>query len=68
MSANTATDNGAVIKIGVDQTPRWPTPEEMILLERFDSLSSADRRAVILFADRLWLRAKYHIDKSHPSS
>lgn len=44
------------------------TSDEINLLDRFESLSNADKRAIVVFAERLRLRANYHTSKSLSSA
>jgi len=53
---------------GVESNLRRLTSDEIDLLERFESLSNADKRAIVVFAERLRLRADYHASKPLPSS
>lgn len=64
MSTNFATGDAPAREGGREAELRRLTSDEINLLDRFESLSNADRRAIVTFAERLWLRANYHASKS----
>jgi hypothetical protein len=64
MSTNFATGDAPAREGCREAELRRLTSDEINLLDRFESLSNADKRAIAVFAERLRLRANYHASKS----